>query len=32
VGGDGWHTEAIRQDHYKIDDAYLSELMMATEL
>lgn len=25
----GWQTEAIRKDHYKIDDAYVAEMMMA---
>lgn len=28
----GWETEAVRKDHYKIDDAYVDEVMMAVEL
>ena len=28
----GWRTEAIREDHYKIGDDYVDEVMMATEL
>ncbi|MFC7226898.1 GNAT family N-acetyltransferase [Salinirubellus salinus] len=26
---EGWETEAIREDHYKIDGAYVDEVMMA---
>jgi ribosomal protein S18 acetylase RimI-like enzyme len=25
----GFETEAVREDHYKIDDAYIDEVMMA---
>ena len=25
----GWETEAVRRDHYKIDDEYVDEVMMA---
>jgi len=28
----GWETEAIRKDHYKIGDRYVAELMMARTL
>ena len=28
----GWETEAIRNDHYKIDGAYVDEVMMALSL
>ncbi|GAA0662249.1 GNAT family N-acetyltransferase [Natronoarchaeum mannanilyticum] len=28
----GWETEAVREDHYKIDGEYVDELMMAVEL
>ena len=28
----GWETEAIREDHYKLDDRYADEVMMAVEL
>lgn len=28
----GWETEAVREDHYKIDGAYVDEVMMAVEL
>ncbi len=28
----GWDTEAIRRDHYTIDDEYVDEVMMAYEL
>ena len=28
----GWETEAVREDHYKIDDEYVDEVMMAVEL
>jgi len=28
----GWNTEAIRKDHYTIDDEYVDEVMMAYEL
>ncbi len=28
----GWETEAVREDHYKIGDDYVDEVMMATEL
>jgi ribosomal protein S18 acetylase RimI-like enzyme len=28
----GWETEAVREDHYLIDDEYVDELMMAVEL
>ena len=27
----GWETEAVREDHYKIGDDYVDEVMMATE-
>ncbi|WP_246984731.1 GNAT family N-acetyltransferase [Halorientalis marina] len=27
----GWHTEAIRRDHYTIDGEYVDEIMMAHE-
>jgi ribosomal protein S18 acetylase RimI-like enzyme len=30
--GHGWETEAVREDHYKIDDAYGDEVMMAVDL
>lgn len=29
LGNHGWHTEAIRNDHYRIDDAFVDEVMMA---
>jgi L-amino acid N-acyltransferase YncA len=28
----GWETEAVRADHYKIDGAYVDEVMMAVSL
>ncbi|WP_132058494.1 bifunctional helix-turn-helix transcriptional regulator/GNAT family N-acetyltransferase [Halorussus amylolyticus] len=28
----GWETEAVREDHYKIDGEYVDEVMMAVEL
>ncbi|PSP55674.1 GNAT family N-acetyltransferase [Halobacteriales archaeon QS_1_67_19] len=28
----GWETEAVREDHYKIDDEHVDEVMMAVEL
>ena len=28
----GWETEAVREDHYKIGDDYVDEVMMAAEL
>ena len=28
----GWETEAVREDHYKLDDQYADEVMMAVEL
>lgn len=28
----GWETEAVREDHYKIDDEYVDEVMMAIHL
>ncbi|WP_049922522.1 GNAT family N-acetyltransferase [Halopiger djelfimassiliensis] len=28
----GWVTEAVREDHYKLDDEYIDEVMMAIEL
>jgi ribosomal protein S18 acetylase RimI-like enzyme len=28
----GWETEAVREDHYKIDDEYLDEVMLAKTL
>ena len=28
----GWEVEAIRENHYKIDDEYVDEVMMAVEL
>ncbi|WP_137287065.1 GNAT family N-acetyltransferase [Halorussus salinisoli] len=28
----GWETEAVRENHYKIDDEYVDEVMMAVEL
>jgi len=28
----GWETEAVREDHYKIDGEYVDELMLAVEL
>jgi L-amino acid N-acyltransferase YncA len=28
----GWETEAVREDHYKIDDEYVDEVMMAKRL
>lgn len=28
----GWHTEATREDHYKIDGEYVDEVMMARSL
>lgn len=28
----GWEVEAVREDHYKIDDEYVDEVMMATDL
>ena len=30
--GRGWDTEAVREDHYKIGDDYVDEVMMATRL
>ncbi|WP_227132910.1 GNAT family N-acetyltransferase [Halorubellus salinus] len=30
--GQGWQTEAVRDDHYKIADAYVDEVMMARHL
>jgi ribosomal protein S18 acetylase RimI-like enzyme len=30
--GHGWETEAVREDHYHIDDAYVDEVMMAKHL
>lgn len=29
LGNHGWHTEAIRNDHYWIDDEFVDEVMMA---
>jgi len=28
----GWETEAVREDHYRIDDDYVDEVMMAVSL
>ena len=28
----GWETEAVREDHYKLDGEYIDELMLATAL
>ncbi|MCU4924554.1 GNAT family N-acetyltransferase [Halobacteria archaeon AArc-dxtr1] len=28
----GWETEAVREDHYKLDGRYVDEVMMAIEL
>ena len=28
----GWETEAVREDHYRIDDEYVDEVMMAKRL
>ncbi|MFD1645391.1 GNAT family N-acetyltransferase [Haloarchaeobius litoreus] len=28
--GHGWETEAVRENHYRIDDDYVDEVMMAT--
>ena len=28
----GWETEAVREDHYKLDDQYADEVMMAVDL
>ncbi|MFB6135994.1 MAG: N-acetyltransferase family protein [Halobacteriaceae archaeon] len=28
----GWETEAVREDHYKIDDEYVDEVMLALDL
>ncbi|MFC4357065.1 GNAT family N-acetyltransferase [Halobium salinum] len=28
----GWETEAVREDHYRIDDDYVDEVMMAYDL
>ena len=28
----GWEIEAVREDHYKLDDRYADEVMMAVEL
>jgi ribosomal protein S18 acetylase RimI-like enzyme len=28
----GWQTEAVREDHYRIDDEYVDEVMLATFL
>lgn len=28
----GWETEAVRSDHYKIDDEYVDEVMMALRI
>ena len=28
----GWETEAVREDHYKLDGKYVDEVMMAVEL
>jgi len=28
----GWETEAVREDHYKLDGEYVDEVMMAVEL
>lgn len=28
----GWETEAVREDHYEIDDAYVDEVMLSTWL
>ena len=28
----GWDTEAVREDHYKIDDEYVDEVMLAKSL
>ncbi|WP_115862647.1 GNAT family N-acetyltransferase [Halorussus litoreus] len=30
--GHGWETEAVREDHYKIDGEYVDEVMMAVDL
>ncbi|WP_128478415.1 GNAT family N-acetyltransferase [Halorussus pelagicus] len=30
--GHGWETEAVREDHYKIDGEYVDEVMMAVKL
>ena len=30
--GQGWEIEAVREDHYKIDDEYVDEVMMARQL
>jgi len=28
----GWEIEAVREDHYKLDDDYVDEVMMAVRL
>jgi len=28
----GWETEAVRRDHYRIDGAYVDEVMLAVDL
>lgn len=30
--GQGWETEAVREDHYQIDGDYVDEVMMAVDL
>ncbi len=30
--GHGWETEAVRENHYRIDDEYVDEVMMAVTL
>jgi ribosomal protein S18 acetylase RimI-like enzyme len=30
LSGRGWETEAVREDHYRIDGDYVDEVMMAT--
>jgi ribosomal protein S18 acetylase RimI-like enzyme len=30
--GHGWQTEAVREDHYKMNGDYVDEVMMATDL
>jgi hypothetical protein len=28
----GWETEAVREDHYKFDEEYVDEVMMAMDV
>jgi len=32
LAGHGWHEEAVREDHYRIDGEPVDEVMMATDL